>query len=144
MKRFIPSALFAVALIGFMMPFLLLSACGQTVSVSGLKFATGGSAGPVMARQNLASQPSVVAALWIAIAGVGMGLIAARWRHAVSAVAGLVGALSLYFWSNVAMREAQQQGAHAERGIGLNTAMIFFALAAAVSAYFAAKPDSAE
>jgi len=137
-KRFLSPALFGVVIVMFAMPFMLVSCSGQQqTSISGLQLVTGTEVGAGMSSQHIGSQPAVLLALALAIAGVALGFARFGWRNVAATVAGAIGAVALYLWSNAAVQSIEQQGLQAQKGDGLNWAMLFFLAAAGVSAYLA-------
>ena len=74
-----------------------------------------------------------------ALAGVGLGLSRLKWRHLASAAAGAVGFFILMSVSGEGVQQVQSSGygVTAHTGIGLQGALLFFAVAALASGYLA-------
>ena len=139
-KRILSPSFFAVVVLLFFMPFVLVSCSGDVVAeVSGMDFVTGTTISTGMGSQQVEAQPVAQAALVVAIAGAAMAFVAAKWRHIVSAIAGVTGFLLVQTLGSAAVQQVQSQGmgVSARTGTGLSGALLFYALATLSSGYLA-------
>jgi uncharacterized Zn finger protein (UPF0148 family) len=153
MPKKISPALFGIALICFLLPFVNLTCQGSKVAtLTGLQLVAGGkmevpTMGGTKQYQKFKGEPMALIAFLCGLAGVGLSFLKGKKNNGITALAGVMGVIFLFILKSRMEDEVLKNAGgmvQTDYAIGFYFVLLFYISAVAVNAYtfLSAKPES--